>query len=53
MGTLRNDRAGSGNEVCQKTLCRSEVCRCQNREDMKLIIWKEKRDVLTIEARIS
>ena len=51
--TLRSNRAGSGNEVPQRKLRRGEVYGRQNRDGIKLIKWKAKRDVLMISTRPS
>ncbi|CAF1508640.1 unnamed protein product [Adineta ricciae] len=51
--TLRSNRAGSGNEVRQKKLRRGEVYGRKNRDGIKLIMWKDKRDVLMISTRPS
>jgi hypothetical protein len=48
IGTLRSNRAGPGNEFRQKKLRRGEVYGRQNRDGVKLIMWKDKRDVLMI-----
>jgi hypothetical protein len=50
---LRSNRAGSGNEVLQKKLRRGEVSGLQNKDGIKLIMWKDKRDVLMISTRPS
>ena len=50
IGTLRSNRAGSGNEVPQRKLRRGEVYGRQNRDGVKLIKWKDKRDVLMISS---
>jgi hypothetical protein len=46
IGTLRSNRVGSGSEVVQKNLRRGEVYGLQNKDGVKLIMWKDKRDVL-------
>ena len=51
--TLRSNRAGSGSEVAQKSLRRGEVYGLQNKEGVKLIIWKDKKKVLIISTRPS
>ena len=53
IGTLRSNRAGSGNEVTQRKLRRGEAYGRQNRDGVKLIKWKDKRDVLMISTRPS
>ena len=50
--TLRSNRAGSGSEVAQKNLRRGEVYGLQNKEGVKLIKWKDKKDVLMISTRL-
>ena len=53
IGTLRSNRAGSGSEVAQKNLRRGEVYGLQNTNGVKLIKWKDKKDVLMISTRPS
>ena len=53
IGTLRSNRAGSGNEVPQRKLRRGEVYGRQNRDGITLVKWKDKRDVLMISSRPS
>ena len=53
IGTLRSNRAGLGSEVAQKNLRRGEVYGRQNKEDVKLIMWKDKKNVLMISTRPS
>jgi hypothetical protein len=53
IGTLRSNRAGSGNKVLQKKFGRREVYGLQNKDGIKLIMWKDKRDVLMISTRPS
>ncbi|CAF4660304.1 unnamed protein product, partial [Rotaria sp. Silwood2] len=53
MGTLRSNRAGSGSEVAQKNFRRGEVYGLQNKEGVKLIRWKDKKNVLMISTRPS
>ena len=53
IGTLRSNRAGSGSEVAQKNLRRGEVYGHQNKEGVKLIMWKDKKNVLMISTRPS
>jgi hypothetical protein len=45
---LRSNRAGSGNEVVQRKLKRSELYGLQNKDGIKLIKWKDKRETLMI-----
>jgi hypothetical protein len=53
VGTLRSNRARSGNEVFQKNLRQGEVYGLQNKDGMKLIMRKDKKDVLMISTRPS
>lgn len=53
IGTLRSNRVGSGSEVVQKELGRGEVYGLQNKDGVKLIKWKDKKDVLMISTRPS
>ena len=53
IGTLRTNRAGSGKEVLQEELSRGEVYGLQNKDGIKLIMRKDKRDVLMISTRLS
>ncbi len=53
IGTLRSNRAGSGSEVVQKKLGCGEVYGLQNKDGVKLIKWKDKKDVLMISTRPS
>ncbi|CAF1004583.1 unnamed protein product [Didymodactylos carnosus] len=53
IGTLRSNRVGSGSEVLRKKLSRGEVYRLQNKDGIKLIMWKDKQDVLIISTRPS
>jgi hypothetical protein len=46
--TLRSNRAGSDHDVVQKRLKRGEVYGLQSKNGIKLIKWKDKRDVLMI-----
>jgi hypothetical protein len=48
IGTLRSNRAGSGHEVVQKKLKRGEVYGLQSNKGVKLIKWKDERDVFMI-----
>ena len=50
---LRSNRAGSGHEVVQKKLKLDEVYGLQNKTGIKLIMWKDKQDVLMISTRSS
>jgi hypothetical protein len=53
IGTLRSNRAGSGHEVAQKKLKRGEIYALQSNNGVKLIKWKDKRDVLMISSKPS
>ena len=53
IGTMRSNRAGSGHDVVQKKLKRGEVYGQQNEIGIKLIKWKDKRDVLMISTKPS
>jgi hypothetical protein len=53
IGTLRKNRVGSMNEIRDKKQHRGEVYGRQNGDDIKLILWKDKRDVLMITSRPS
>jgi hypothetical protein len=53
IGTLRSNRAGSGHEVVQKKLKRGEVYGLQSNNGIKLIKWKDKRDILMISTKPS
>jgi hypothetical protein len=53
IGTLRSNRAGSRNEVVQKQLKKGETYGLQNGDGIKLIKWKDKRDVLMISTKPS
>ncbi len=53
IGTLRSNRAGSGHGVVQKKLKRGEVYGLQSNDGIKLIKWKDKRDVLMISTKPS
>jgi hypothetical protein len=50
---LRSNRAGSGHKVVQKKLKRSEVYGLHRKKGVKLIKWKDKRDVLMISTKPS
>ena len=43
IGTLRSNRVGSGSEVLRKKLSRGEVDGLQNKDGIKLIMWKDKQ----------
>ena len=53
IGTLRSNRAGSGHGVVQKKLKRDKVYGLQSNDGIKLIKWKDKRDVLMISTKPS
>ena len=53
IGTLRSNRAGSEHAVVQKELRCGEVHGLQSKNGMKLIKWKDKRDVLMISTKLS
>jgi hypothetical protein len=53
IGTLKINRAGSDSEVVQKNLRRGEVYGLQNKDGVKLIMWKDKKDVLMVSTRPS
>ena len=53
IGTLRRNRATSGKEVLQRKLKRGEAYGLQNQEGIKLIMWKDRKDVLMISTRPS
>lgn len=53
IGTMRSNRAGSGQDVVQKKLKRREVYGRQNDIGIKLINWKDRRDVPMISAKPS
>ena len=53
IGTLRSNRAGSEHAVVQKKLKRGEVHGLQSKNGIKLIKWKDKRDVLMISTKPS
>jgi hypothetical protein len=53
IGTLRSNRAGSGHEVAQEKLTCSEIYGLQSNNGVKLIKWKDKRDVLMISTKPS
>ncbi len=53
IGTLRRNRTASGNEFLRRKLKRGEVYGLQNEEGIKLIMWKDKKDVLMISTKPS
>jgi hypothetical protein len=53
IGTLRSNRAGSEHGVVQKKLKRGEVYGLQSSNGIKLIKWKDRRDVLMISTKPS
>ena len=53
IGTLKSNRDASGKEFLQKQLKGGEAYGLQNKEGIKLIMWKDKKDVLMISARSS
>ncbi|CAF1333659.1 unnamed protein product [Rotaria magnacalcarata] len=53
IGTLRSKRAGSEHEVVQKKLKHGEIYALQSNNGIKLIKWKDKRDVLMISTKSS
>ncbi|CAF1299930.1 unnamed protein product [Didymodactylos carnosus] len=53
VGTLRSNRAGSGHKIVQKKLKPGEAYGLQNKVGIKLIRWKDKRDVLMISTKPS
>jgi hypothetical protein len=53
IGTLNSNRAGSGSEVVQKNLRHGEVYGLQNKDGVKLLIWKDKKDVLMVSTKPS
>ncbi len=40
---VRSNRVGSGSEVLQEKLSRGEVYELQNKDGIKLIMWKDKK----------
>jgi hypothetical protein len=48
IGTLRSNRVGSGSKVLEENLSRGEIYGLQNKDGIKLIRWKDKKDVLMI-----
>ena len=48
---LRSNRAAPGKEFLQKKLKRGEAYGLQNKAGIKLIMWKDKKDVLMISTR--
>ena len=53
IGTLRSNRAGSEHAVVQKKLERGEVHGLQSKNGIKMIKWKDKKDVLMISTEPS
>ena len=53
IGTLRSNRAASAKEFLQKKLKRGEAYGLQNKEGIKLVVWKDKKDVLMISTKPS
>ena len=53
IGTLRSNRVGSGKAIVQKQLKKGEIYGLQNGDGVKLIKWKDKRDVLMIATKPS
>jgi hypothetical protein len=53
IGTLRSNRAESGHDVVHRKLKRGEVYGLQSNDGIKLIKWKNKRDVLMISTKPS
>jgi hypothetical protein len=53
IGILRSNRARSESEVVEKRLRCGEIYGLQNKDDVKLIQWKDKKDVLMISTRPS
>jgi hypothetical protein len=53
IGTLRSNRIGLWHEVLEKELKRGEVYGLQDNNGVKLIKWKDKRDVLMISTKPS
>ena len=53
IGTLRSNRVGFGSEVVRKKLRRGEIYGLQNEDGVKLVKWKDKKDVLMISTRPS
>ena len=51
--TVRANRVTSGSKVLQKNLRRSEAYGLQNTDDVKLIKWKDKKDILMISTKPS
>ena len=51
IGTLKRNRTASGKEFLRRKLQRGEVYGLQNEEGIKLIIWKDKKDVLMISTK--
>ncbi|CAF2704047.1 unnamed protein product [Rotaria sp. Silwood2] len=54
IGTLRSNRAGSGSKGLQKNLTHGEVYGLQNKDGIKLIMWKdEKRSLHDIRKTVA
>lgn len=53
IGTLRGNCVGSGSEIAQKSLRHGEFYGLRNKEGVKLIMWKDKKNVLMISTRPS
>ncbi len=53
IGTLRSNRAASVKKFLQKKLKCGEAYGLQNKEGIKRIMWKDKKDVLMISTRPS
>ena len=51
IGTLRSNRVGSGKAIVQKQLKKGETYGLQNGDGVKLIKWKDKKDVLMITTK--
>ena len=53
IGTLTSNRVGTGKAIVQNQLKKGEIHGLQNGDDVKLIKWKAKRDVLMITTKPS
>jgi hypothetical protein len=53
IGTLRSNRVGSGKVILQKQLKKGEIYGLQNGDCVKLIMWKDERDILMISTNPS
>lgn len=51
--TLSSNRVASGKEILQKKLKRGKAYGLQIKEGIKLIMWKDKNDILMISTRPS